>query len=274
MARQPHCGRADLHLHTIYSDGQYTPTQIIDLARRSGLGAVAITDHDTCAGVEPTRAAAVGTSVEVIAGVEITTEFQGRELHLLAYFLDPHHPGLKNALAWVRQQRALRFNRMVQGLRETGVDVSWDETLQKAGPESLGRRYLAELLLRAGKVGSIREAFSRYLGDNCPHALTKSRLPVAEALQLVRAAGGVSSWAHPGSRCDLPQLTALAKLGLMAVEVDYPAVKTAWRRQLRDWAFHLKLAVTGGSDCHGPDHHTLGCCGVTADELATLRALC
>lgn len=271
LARQPHFGRADLHVHTTFSDGLYRPEEIIDLARRCGLGAVAITDHDTLAGVEPTRQAAQGTTIEVISGVEITTEYQGRELHLLGYFVDPNHPELAQALAWVRQQRAERFARMVEGLRAAGVRISWEPEKDRLGPESLGRRYLAELLVREGRVGSVREAFSRYLGDNGRFGFAKRRLPVADALNLIRNAGGVSSWAHPGSRCSWAQLGELSRLGLQAIEVAYPSVKASWQRQLRHWAGQLGLAVTGGSDCHGPGKNTLGSCGVTADELEAIK---
>ncbi|MFO0925752.1 MAG: PHP domain-containing protein [Gemmataceae bacterium] len=270
LARKPGAGRADLHLHTTCSDGNYTPAEVIDLARRCGLSALAITDHDTLAGVEPARDAA-GGAVEVVSGVEITTEFRGRELHLLGYFVDIHDHALNDALAGIRRDRVERFHAMVERLRGLGVSV----TIEAAGsaPESLGRRYLAELLVRQGKAGSVREVFQRWLGDRGRAAVPKWRLPVAEAIRLVRAAGGVAAWAHPFYDGAEPALGELAALGLGAVEVEYPDLRLTLRQQLRAWARQLGLAVTGGSDCHGPGRRTVGACTISDEELERLRQL-
>ena len=208
LARGPKAGRADLHLHTTASDGNYRPEEVVDLARRCGLAAVAITDHDTLAGVAPARAAAPA-SLEVIAGVEITTEHLGRELHLLGYFVDDN-ADLDAALADVRASRVERYRRMIERLRAIGVSVE-DEAFAVV-PDALGRRHLAEMLVRQGKAGSVREAFQRWLGDGAPAALAKRRIPIGEAIRLVRAAGGVASWAHPsydGARQHLADLAAL-----------------------------------------------------------------
>src|SRR5262249_20125117 len=142
LARPRLAGRADLHLHTIQSDGTYTPGQLVDLARRCGLAAIAITDHDTLAGVAPTRAVAP-PSLESVAGVEISTEYNGRELHLLAYFVDPEHPELNAALEKVRRGRVERFREMIERLRGLGVSVSLEGP---AFPDALGRRHLAQLI--------------------------------------------------------------------------------------------------------------------------------
>jgi hypothetical protein len=268
LARGPQAGRADLHLHTTCSDGTYTPAQLVELARRCGLAAIAVTDHDTLAGVEPARAAAAGSSLEVIAGVEITAEFHQRELHLLGYFVDLEDTALNAALGEVRQGRLDRFRLMVERLRQLGVSV---EVGTAPGPDALGRRYLAELLVSQGKAGSIREAFQRWLGDGGRVDVPKKRLPVAEAIALVRAAGGVAAWAHPAYDGGMDRLAELARLGLGAVEAEYPDVRRAVTRQWRDWAAQLGLAVTGGSDCHGPGRRTVGACTISDEELAALR---
>jgi 3',5'-nucleoside bisphosphate phosphatase len=267
-------GRADLHMHTTHSDGAYTPAQIIDLARRAGLSAVAITDHDTLAAIDPARALAAGTAVEVVSGVEITTEHEDHELHLLGYFIDLADPPLNEALAWVRRGRVERFREMVDRLRADGVVVAWHAEEVAAGPDSLGRRYLAELLMRAGYVVSVREAFARYLGDGNGYVPPKQRLPIAQAIRLVREAGGVAAWAHPGTRCESQRLAELRDLGLGAVEVDYPEVRQTRQKEIRAWADQLGLAVTGGSDCHGPGRREVGCCGVSDAELEQLRQRC
>ncbi len=269
LARGPAAGRADLHLHSTASDGSYTPAQVADLARRCGLAAIALTDHDTFAGLDEARAAA-GGALEVIDGVEITTTHQGRELHLLAYFADPSHAGLAQALEEVRAGRRERFAAMVRRLQEAGVSVQEEER----PPHSLGRRYLAELLVKQGRVGSVREAFSRWLGSGGRAFVPRQGLDVGRAIALVAEAGGVASWAHPPyDERTAPTLSELASLGMRAVEAAYPDAKASQSRHLREMAASLGLAVTGGSDCHGPGPRAVGSVTVGDGELATLRGL-
>jgi predicted metal-dependent phosphoesterase TrpH len=270
LARPRHAGRADLHLHTTASDGTYAPAEVVDLARRCGLSALAVTDHDTLAALPATRAAAAGSDVEIISGVEVTTVYRDRELHLLAYFVAEEDAPLAAALARVRASRAERFREMVERLRGLGVSVEEDERAGPA-PDALGRRYLAELLVRQGRVSTVREAFARYLGDHGRVAVPKLMVPVAEALALVRGAGGVAAWAHPAYDCALEALRELTALGLGAVEVEYPGTRPTRSKELRSWAQALGLAVSGGSDCHGPGPRPIGACTVSAEELEQLR---
>jgi predicted metal-dependent phosphoesterase TrpH len=271
LARPRYAGRADLHAHTTASDGAYTPAQLVDLARRSGLSALAITDHDTLAGIAPARAAA-GKHLEIVAGVEITAEWRGQELHLLGYFVDEHNPALRDALEHLQAERVGRFLAMLGRLRALDLPLEVDvDTLRRT--TSLGRRHLAQFLVDAGHAATIGEAFQRWLADDCRACVAKTRLPVAAAIALVRGAGGVASWAHPPYDATKDDLRALQADGLQALEVDYPTCRLSRGRELRGWAQDLCLAVTGGSDCHGPDQpsHALGACGVTALELAALR---
>ena len=226
-ARPPRAGRADLHVHTTYSDGTYTPRQVVELARRCGLSALAVTDHDTLGGITDARAAAP-PGLEVVAGVEITAEYRGRELHLLGYFVRLDCPALAAALGRIRRHRVDRFHEMVRRLRACGVELDGE----------------------APKV----------------------RLPVAEALALVRGAGGVSAWAHPSGDCTPQTLAELRGWGLNAVEVEYPELKLSRREELRRWAAALGLAVTGGSDCHGPGKREIGLCTISEEELSRLRS--
>jgi predicted metal-dependent phosphoesterase TrpH len=271
--RSPAGRRADLHLHTTHSDGSYTPAEVVELAGRCGLGAVALTDHDTLSGLAEARAAAAGSAVEVVAGAEITCGYRGKELHLLAYFVRPDDAALAAALGRLREHRGQRFWDMVERLRRHGVCLDEDELRACAAQGSLGRRHLAELLVRARRAGSVREAFARYLGDRGRVTVPKLRLPVAEAIALVRGAGGVAAWAHPSYDCTREALAELRRLGLGAVEVEYPATRPARGRQLRGWAGEMGLAVSGGSDCHGPDEprRAVGACTISAGELEALR---
>lgn len=273
VARRQPPGRADLHVHTTASDGSYTPAEIIDLAQRSGLRAVAITDHDTLAGVAAAQGAARPQGrVEVIPGVEITAEYRERELHLLGYFVRCADEALHAALERLRSSRAERFWEMAARLRTCGVALEEDALRQQAATGTVGRRNLATLLVRANRAGSVREAFARYLGDNGRVVVPKRRLPVAEALGLVRGAGGVASWAHPSYDCTQQNLAELRALGLGAIEAEYPAYRAGRVRELRAAAAAAGLAVTGGSDCHGPER-ALGACSVTEAELEQLRRL-
>jgi predicted metal-dependent phosphoesterase TrpH len=272
-ARRPTVNRADLHVHTTASDGTYTPAQVVDLARRSGLAAVAITDHDTLGGVAAAQAAAAGFNLEVIPGVEISAEYQGKEFHLLGYFFRLDDGPLLAALERLRAERTERFWDMVERLKQCGVSIEEDELPAPANGEALGRRHLAEILVRTRRAGSVREAFLRYLGDGGRVVTPKTRLPVADAIALVRGAGGVASWAHPSYDCERASLCELHGLGLQAVEAVYPGFRPSRTRELRSWAAALKMAVTGGSDCHGPDQprRAVGVCGITSEELEVLR---
>ncbi|HEY7330855.1 MAG TPA: PHP domain-containing protein [Gemmataceae bacterium] len=270
-ARGPYSGRVDLHVHTTHSDGVYTPAQVVDLARRSGLAALAITDHDTLGGVPPAREAAVGSEVEIVSGVEITTEYRQRELHLLGYFVAVDHVGLTVALADIRRHRVERFREMIERLRGRGVSLEGAEQRVQGSPDALGRRHLAEILVRARRVATVREAFQRYLGDRGGVAVPKKRLAVAEALTLVSEAGGVAAWAHPSYDCTREQLAELRALGLGAIEVEYPNLRRSRTLELRDWAARVDLAITGGSDCHGPGRRCVGSCTISAAEFAQLR---
>lgn len=271
LPRPRSLGRADLHLHTTHSDGLYHPEQVVDLARRAGLAAIAVTDHDTLTGIAPARAAA-RHSLEVIAGVEITCDFQGRELHLLGYFVDPDDGPLVEALADIALSRSERFQIMLDRLAARGVDVrAQAETMVRGS--ALGRRHLAELLVQQGHAATVRQAFQRYLQDRGTVQVAKRRLPVERAIGLVRAAGGVAAWAHPPYDDAVAHLATLRGLGLGGVEIYFPSCRPGHVRRFKEMAGRLGLAVTGGSDCHGPEplRRAVGSFSVSADELAVLR---
>jgi hypothetical protein len=274
-ARSPLAGRADLHIHTTFSDGSYTPAEVLDLARRSGLAAIALTDHDTVAALPAAREAARGTGVEIVPGVEITAEYRERELHLLGYFFRLDDAALNAALDRLREHRVGRFWEMVGRLRGCGVSLDEGEVRRQVQGRAVGRRHLAELLVQARRASSMREAFARFLHDQGRAVVPKQRLPVAEAIALVRAAGGVAAWAHPSYDCIQETLAELHGLGLRAIEAVYPGFRTSRIRQLRGWAALHGLAITGGSDCHGPGHpsRSVGSCTISDAELAALRSL-
>jgi predicted metal-dependent phosphoesterase TrpH len=256
-------------MHSTASDGVYTPTQLVDLARRSGLAAIALTDHDTLAGVAEAQTAAQGR-LEIVPGVEISTDYEGQHVHLLAYFVDVENKPLQQALAGLRQDRETRFWEMVGRLKECGVNLDEDAVRESLGSGSIGRRHLAQALVEQQHAGTIRDAFRRWLHDRGRIAVGRPAIPLHQAIALVRQAGGVAALAHPSYDWERTSLARLRGLGLGGVEVDYPGFRPSWRKQLRDWARQLGLTVTGGSDCHGPERE-LGAGSITRDELNELR---
>jgi predicted metal-dependent phosphoesterase TrpH len=272
--------RADLHVHTTASDGLYTPSQVVALARESRLCAVAVTDHDTLAAIDPAVAAArefPKPSVEVVPAVEITTSLDGRELHLLGYFIRLDHLELNAALDRLCAARRERFRDYVAKFGARGHPIPEDRArLVEEGSVSLGRRHVAGLLVACGFARTLNEAFHRLLGPLRGAVMPKERLAMDEAIGLVHAAGGVASLAHPPAEMTDEQFGRLHEMGLDAVEAEY-----AWRRsspavRLRQIAKQFGLAMTGGSDCHGPDpaHRRIGSYGIAADELNRLRGRC
>jgi predicted metal-dependent phosphoesterase TrpH len=272
LARPRYFGRVDLHLHTTFSDGTYTPAEVVDLARRSGLSAIAITDHDTLGAIGPARQAA-GSALEIVSGVEITAEWRDREFHLLGYFFDPLNDALCQALLHLRSERVHRFHAMVERLKPLGVHFEKDDFAHLKDQTTLGRRHLAEMLVKTRKAASVREAFQRWLGDHGRATVPKTRLPVARAIELVRGAGGIAAWAHPNGDCTKDALVELRRAGLGAIEVEYPSFRNSRIKELRQWAKDVGLAITGGSDCHGPGElsRAVGASSISHDEFERLR---
>lgn len=264
-------GRADLHAHTTFSDGTMSPAELVARAHQAGLSAIAITDHDTTAGVIPARTAAPAT-LEVIAGVEITTEYRDRELHLLGYFVELEHVELQAALERVRQGRRHRAREMASRLRDLGADIVAE--IDRFPDEiSMGRRHLARGLIERGHASTLHGAFERWLLRDEVATVPKVRLPVAEAIAVVRAASGIASWAHPPADTDLRSLEELKSFGLGAVECEYPWPSRSQGARLRQLAGVCGLEVTGGSDSHdpGPSSRAVGTRAITMKELDRLR---
>lgn len=270
--------KADLHVHTTRSDGAFTPSQVVILAKETGLAAVAITDHDTLAGV----AEAVETAAdlrgwfvpEVVPGVEITAAFDDREIHLLGLFVDPADAALDAALAEVRESRRRRFRDYLAKLADAGHAVPEHlVAAREAVSPSLGRRHVAELLVAAKRAVNRHEAFGRLVAPLGREVTPKVMVPVADAVRLVHGAGGVASLAHPPTDFGEDEFRRLKAFGLDALEAEYPWGRNSATARLRELAGRLGLAVTGGSDCHGPDpvHRRVGSCGIREEEFAKLR---
>lgn len=266
--------RADLHTHSTASDGAFTPSQVLARARAARLCAVALTDHDTLAGVPEAREAARDSGVELVPAVEISTAFAGREFHLLGYFVREDHDELNAALARLCASRRERYYSFVSVLRDRGLALPRDRAeLIEGGTHSPGRRHVAALLVACGHATTVHEAFRRYINGTRASAKPKELLPVGEAIQLVRAAGGVAALAHPPDDLAEAQVGELAALGLGALEAAYRWPKASLATRWRATAARFGLAVTGGSDCHGPvpAARGVGSHFISAEELEALR---
>ena len=273
LARLAQPQRADLHAHTTASDGEFTPSQLVAHARVAKLCAVAVTDHDTLAGVEEAQTAA-GPTLELIPGVEISAAFAGREVHLLGLFVRTDHDGLLSALATACEARRKRFRSFVALLRDRGLNLPDDRVrLVEAASVSLGRRHVAGLLVTCGHAATRTEAFHRYVNRIAGAVAPKVLIPVEEAIRLVRDAGGVSSLAHPPADLTDEHFGRLRDAGLNAVEAAYPWGRKSSEKRLREVAGRFRFAVSGGSDCHGPEpaHRRIGSHAISSDELAALR---
>jgi predicted metal-dependent phosphoesterase TrpH len=265
--------RADLHVHSTASDGDYTPGQVVALARQAGLCAVALTDHDTLAALAEAQAAAE-ESIELVPGVEISAAFAGRELHLLGYFVRTDHDELNAALAAVCAARRERFRDFVERLRGRGCALPEDRVrLVEEATASPGRRHVANLLVACGHARTRTEAFHRLLNPLREEVRGKRLIPLEDAIRLVHAAGGVASLAHPPADLVDADFAHLGAHGLDALEATYPWGRNSPAARLRAFAARHDFATSGGSDCHGPEpaHRRIGSHAITSDELAALR---
>lgn len=263
--------RVDLHTHSTFSDGELTPEQLLEEALWHGIGALALTDHDCVDGLDAAREAGARRSIEIVAGVELSCEFNGMEAHLLGLFLEPDET-LRKELKRMQDNRESRMERMLQKLRELNIRIDRDE-LPSEERQSLGRPHLARLLLQKGYVRTISEAFERYIGDRGPAYIPKDRWTVRQGLDLIHNSRGISFLAHPGASGLVPFLDAFAALGVMGVEVHYPKHPPALEQKLLAEAARLGLLVSGGSDFHsGSSGPALGTPFIPREVLERIRA--
>lgn len=249
--------RIDLHTHSSASDGTDTPGDLVRAAAAAGLDVVALTDHDAMSGWAEARAAADEAGITLVPGLEISTRFRHRGVHLLGYLPDPSDPALVAELDRILEGRTARTPAIVASLREHGVDITEDDVRRESGGSvAAGRPHVADALVRLGVVRDRTEAFATLLSPGQPGYVNRYASALEEMVPLVVAAGGVAVIAHPwgrGSRSVLPAeaLAGLKELGLAGLEVDHQDHSAADRAELRALAHDLDLVVTGSSDHHG-----------------------
>lgn len=276
----------DLHMHSIFSDGTYTPEELIEEGAKAGLKAMALTDHDTVGGVPRFQAAAAAAGMRVFTGVEVSSDVAQGTMHVLGYGVDPKSASLIQHLDWIRQGRDERNQEILQKLNRLGLHVSYREVASYAGADVVGRPHFAQALIAKGYARDKKDAFDRYLARGKPAYAERRRLDPSATMELIRSSGGVPVLAHPftlklqGAQMKRA-LRDLADIGLMGLEVYYsehtPEMQRTYARLARD----LGLLATGGSDFHGavsPDVRlgrgfgSLQVPDEVADQLAALLA--
>ncbi len=248
--------RLDFHLHTTHSDGSCTPTEVVNMAHRAGVTALAITDHDIMTGVAEAIAVGQQCGIEVIPGVEISSLAGNSELHILGYFLDCLNPDLLERLKTLRDSRHRRNPQIIERLQTLGIDITYDEVRALAGTGSIGRPHIARVLMDKHVVASAKEAFDRFLAEGKPAYVPRELPNPAEAIRWIKAAHGLAVLAHPTwvKVTELPLVDLVRQLkadGLDGVEVYYSTHAARQTREYLGLAQQLGLLVTGGSDFHG-----------------------
>ena len=242
---------ADLHLHTQFSDGTYTPEELVAQAQRYGFRAIALTDHDTVEGCAPTAQACADAGIEFIPGTELTAEQEGHELHILGYCVNTGDPKLLSEIAKFQVVRQNRIREMVARLNQLNVPLRAEAVFDLANCRAPGRPHVARALVAARLCASLDEAFERFLKKNRPAWVPKFKMSASMAIKLIHDAGGVAVMAHPGLNHSDELIPAMAEAGLDGIECFHTKHSTGTAQHYLQLADRLHLLVTGGSDCHG-----------------------
>ncbi len=267
--------KADLHIHTTYSDGAYSPLEIVDKAYKAGLNIISITDHDSLDGIKEATIYAKGKGIEVIPGLELSTDIDEKEIHLLAYFIDYENEELLKYLKFFREERFFRAKRIIKKLRHLGISITIDDVLYRAKNSAIGRPHIANALVDLGYVKNYMEAFEKFLGDNCPAYERKIHISPTSALKLISEAGGLSFIAHPGFMNESILLNII-KAGVDGIEVIHPSHNENQINFYRGIVNQYCLLETGGSDFHGGnknDEENLGKYTISSNQIDTMRKM-
>lgn len=258
----------DLHNHSTASDGTLPPERVIEAAKRCGLRALALTDHDTINGVPAAREAGQSLGIRVIAGLELSAFHEDQEVHVLALHLS-NLETLENRLAELRIQRLRRAEKIVARLNELGIPITLDEVLQQANGGAVGRPHVARALIARGAVRDFREAFMTYLGSNGSAFVPKDKLSIEDAIAMTHEAGAIAIWAHPGECGRRERLEPLVAAGLDGIEIRHPSHSGEDMKRLQALTDFFGLVPSGGSDWHGSTDgpRRLGVMNVPADWL-------
>ncbi|NVJ22823.1 MULTISPECIES: PHP domain-containing protein [Myxococcus] len=266
----------DLHSHTTASDGQYSPTELLARAAAAGVTVLSVTDHDTVAGLAEAREAARAHGVELVPGIEVSAFVLGREVHILGHFVRPDDEDLARFAQRLRGEREQRMEAMVARMQHLGFPVRMEHVLAVAGDAQLGRPHLARVLVNQGWAVDMKAAFDRFLGTRGMAWVERFKLDGADAIRLIRNAGGTATLAHPGSsKAERMEIRELTKAGLSGLEVMHADHNPGLRQKYLALAKEHDLVPTAGSDFHGEAvsaEHRLGTAAMAPELFAKLKS--
>lgn len=275
--------KVDLHVHSACSDGTYTPTELVNYALQKGLRAFALTDHDTTDGLKEAFLAAKETDLEVVAGIEFSTEYRGTDVHVVGLDITYTSPAFTEPLRRFRASRDLRNEKIVARMQSAGFSISMEMLKQKYGDAVITRAHFARFLMECGKAKDLPDAFSRYLGEGCPFYVPREKVTPQQAVSLIAKTGGIPVLAHPMiyhfSETELNELlSSLKKEGLIGIEAIYSTHSASDERYVRQVAKRHGLLISGGSDFHGANKPSIdlgsghGNLCISYDILENLRS--
>jgi len=242
----------DLHVHTNYSDGTFSPEEVVRYAQEVELTAIAITDHDCVDGILPAMEEAKDRGLEIIPGLELAAEIDDFEIHLIGLLLDWQDPWLKDQLNKIRNARTERMQKMVEKLNDLGIGIKMEQVMALSREKgAVGRLHLARALLEGGHISNIRQAFSRFIGRNGPCYEKRMIISPQEAIEMIRRVKGIPIFAHPGNMRHDEVIPDLIKYGLMGIEVLHTDHNASASNHYKQLAQNYGLLMSGGSDCHG-----------------------
>jgi hypothetical protein len=254
--------KADLHLHSSFSDGKFTPSELFELASKRKIGIISVTDHDNFEGSQEMSEYDGKNGIRVIPGIELSAEFFGREIHILGYGLNFDSIALKKHLEIIKNLRIRRFEKILKKLSGLGVNLNSDELLGKIAVScSIGRPHIAEELVSKGFVRNYKAAFTRYIGDRKPAYVEKDNLNYKAIIELIKVSGGTAYIAHPSNYLRESALLTLKKAGIEGIEAVHPSHTESMIKKLSGIAEKHGFFICGGSDFHGyndDDNHNFG----------------
>ncbi|MBF0479255.1 MAG: PHP domain-containing protein [Candidatus Omnitrophica bacterium] len=267
---------ADLHLHTNYSDSTFSPEEVVNQAKTAGIECIAITDHDTVEAVALASEAGQKCGIEILPGIELSSEINGREVHILGYLFDYQSDYVLNFFNLMQKERLSRMKKMILKLKELGINnIEFEEVCALTKTNAVGRAHLARLLLKKGWVKYIGEAFEKYLAEGKPVYYPKYKMTPYEAIDMIRKAGGVPVLAHPAVTRTDELIPSFVEAGLKGIEVFYPMVPKAGIDYYNGLATKYGLIATGGSDTHGtikPDIY-IGIIKLPYEKVEQMKAI-
>jgi 3',5'-nucleoside bisphosphate phosphatase len=265
--------KIDLHTHTNHSDGYYSPIELIQKVKKAGLDIISITDHDNLSAIHEAAAIGKDFGVEVVPGLEVSSDIGDREVHILGYYIDPDNRELERYLKFFREERLKRAIRIVNKLRSLGFSISIEDVLEQAKNSAIGRPHIAQAMLEKSLISNYHEAFNKYIGNNGPAYEKKVHISPQSIVKIIGDAGGLSFIAHPGN---MPEslLKELIEEGIDGIEVIHPSHSLNQVKFYKGIVNEYFLLESGGSDFHGgkrEDDSNLGNYYTTSTVLEAMR---